>query len=158
MSLCASVKMCFVVTCWERADLLALVSGVYCEFVTFPLVSWVSVVLNCIDSWSLHPYLLCWLLLPLWDSVIVLCFGGRYFVSNSSFAIILMGKRELAALLCSSSWCLMIFVWLFLAVRRVCLQFVIVVFPDHTHYYFSLYIMSTERNYCLFWDRQRQNS
>ena len=39
--LCASVYMCFVVTCWERADLLALVCGVYCEFVTFPLVSWV---------------------------------------------------------------------------------------------------------------------
>ena len=31
MSLCASVYMCFVVTCWERADLLALVCGVYCE-------------------------------------------------------------------------------------------------------------------------------
>ena len=28
MSLCASVDMCFVVTCWERADLLALVCGV----------------------------------------------------------------------------------------------------------------------------------
>ena len=39
--LCASVSMCFVVTCWERADLLALVCGVFCEFVTFPLVSWV---------------------------------------------------------------------------------------------------------------------
>ena len=39
--LCASVYMCFVVTCWERADLLALVCGVYCGFVTFPLVSWV---------------------------------------------------------------------------------------------------------------------
>ena len=38
MSLCASVYMCFVVTCWERADLLALVCGVCCEFVTFPLV------------------------------------------------------------------------------------------------------------------------
>ena len=24
-----SVYMCFVVTCWERADLLALVCGVY---------------------------------------------------------------------------------------------------------------------------------
>ena len=41
MSLCASIYMCFVVTCWERADLLALVYGVCCEFVTFPLVSWV---------------------------------------------------------------------------------------------------------------------
>ena len=39
--LCASVYMCFVVTCWERADLLALVCGVFCAFVTFPLVSWV---------------------------------------------------------------------------------------------------------------------
>ena len=33
--------LCFVVNCWERADLLALVCGVYCECVTFPLVSWV---------------------------------------------------------------------------------------------------------------------
>ena len=41
MSLCASVYMCYVVTCWERADLLALVCGVYGEFLTFPLVSWV---------------------------------------------------------------------------------------------------------------------
>ena len=31
MSLCASIYMCFVVTCWERADLLALVCGVYCD-------------------------------------------------------------------------------------------------------------------------------
>ena len=36
--------MCFVVTSWKRADLLALVCGVYCEFVTFPLVSWVRCV------------------------------------------------------------------------------------------------------------------
>ena len=28
MSLCVSIYMCFVVTCWERADLLALVCGV----------------------------------------------------------------------------------------------------------------------------------
>ena len=28
MSMCASVYLCFVVTCWERADLLALVCGV----------------------------------------------------------------------------------------------------------------------------------
>ena len=41
MSLCASVYMCFEVTCWEKADLLVLVCGVCCEFVTFPLVSWV---------------------------------------------------------------------------------------------------------------------
>ena len=42
MSLCTSVYMCFVVTCWERADLLDLICGDYCEFVTFPLVSWVG--------------------------------------------------------------------------------------------------------------------
>ena len=55
---------------------------------------------------------------------------------QSSFAIILMGKRELVALLSLSSWCLVIVVWLFLTVPWVCLQFVIVVFPDHTHLLF----------------------
>ena len=49
----------------------------------------------------------------------------------SRFAIILMGKRELVALLSLSSWCLVIVVWLFLTVPWVSLHFVIVVFPDH---------------------------
>ena len=44
-----------------------------------------------------------------------------------------MGKKGLVALLSLSSWCLVIVVWLFLAVPWVSLQFVIVVFPDHTH-------------------------
>ena len=48
------------------------------------------------------------------------------------FAIILKGKNELVALLGLSSWCLVIVVWLFLAVPWVCLQFVIVVFLDFT--------------------------
>ena len=52
---------------------------------------------------------------------------------HSSIAIILMGKRELIALLNFSSWCLVRVERLFLAVPRGCLQFVIVVFPDHTH-------------------------
>ena len=52
---------------------------------------------------------------------------------HSSFAIILMGKREMVGLLSLSSWCLVIDVGLLLAVAWVCLQFVIVVFPDHTH-------------------------
>ena len=52
---------------------------------------------------------------------------------HSSIAIILMGKRELIALLSLSSWCLVMVERLFLAVPRGCLQFVIVVFPDHTH-------------------------
>ena len=54
---------------------------------------------------------------------------------HSSFAITLMGKRELIALLCLSSWCLVIVVWIF-TVPRVCLQFVIVVFPDLTYVLF----------------------
>ena len=52
---------------------------------------------------------------------------------HSSTAIILMGKRELVALLDLSSWCLVMVERLFLAVPRGCLRFVIVVFPDHTH-------------------------
>ena len=31
-----SVHCCLLVTCWERAGLLALVGDVYCIFVTFP--------------------------------------------------------------------------------------------------------------------------
>ena len=51
MSLCESVYMCFVVTCWERADLLALVCGVLT--VSLSLSHWYpgsGVVLDCIDS------------------------------------------------------------------------------------------------------------
>ena len=55
---------------------------------------------------------------------------------RSSIAIILMGKRELVALLNLSSWCLVMVELLFLVVPRGCLQFVIVVFPDHTHLLF----------------------
>ena len=49
-----------------------------------------------------------------------------------------MGKRELVALLILSPWCLVIAVLLFLTVPWVCLQFVIVVFPDHNHFLFLL--------------------
>ena len=58
---------------------------------------------------------------------------------HSSIAIILMGKRELIALLNLSSWCLVMVERLFLAVPLGCLQFVIVVFPDHTHLLFFIY-------------------
>ena len=50
LSLCASVYMCFVVTCWERADLLALF-GV--SPVGLSLSHWYpgsGVVLDCINS------------------------------------------------------------------------------------------------------------
>ena len=59
---------------------------------------------------------------------------------NSSIAIILMGKRELVALLDLSSWCLVVVERLFLAVLWGCLRIVIVVFPDHTHLLFFVYI------------------
>ena len=49
---------------------------------------------------------------------------------HSSIAIILMGKRELVALLNLSSWCPVMVYQLFLVVPRGCLRFVIVVFPD----------------------------
>ena len=52
---------------------------------------------------------------------------------HTSIAIILIGKRELVALLNLSSWCFMMVEWLFLGVPWGCLLFVIVVFPDHTH-------------------------
>ena len=51
MPLYASVYMCLVVTCWERADLLALVCGVLT--VSLLLSHWYpgsGVVLGCIDS------------------------------------------------------------------------------------------------------------
>ena len=49
--------------------------------------------------------------------------------------LLLHGKRKLVALLKLSSWCLVMVEPLFLAVARGCLRFVIVVFPDHTHYF-----------------------
>ena len=55
---------------------------------------------------------------------------------DSIIAIILIGKRELITLLNLSSWCLAMVERLFLTVPRGCLQFVIVVFPDHTHLLF----------------------
>ena len=54
-------------------------------------------------------------------------------------AIILMGKRELVALLDLSSWCLVTVEWLFLTVPWGFLLFVIVVFPDHTHLLFYMF-------------------
>ena len=65
---------------------------------------------------------------------------------HSSIAIILMGKRELIALLNLSSWCLVMVERLFLAVPWGCLQFVIVVFPDHTHLLFFIYIVILSQN------------
>ena len=51
MPLCASVNLCLVVTCWERADLLALVCDIKLCICHFPM--WYpgsGMVLDCIDS------------------------------------------------------------------------------------------------------------
>ena len=71
---------------------------------------------------------------------------------HSSIAIILMGKRELIALLNLSFWCLVMVERLFLAVPRGCLQFVIVVFPDHTH---LLFTVSKQVNMAMKCNNQR---
>ena len=55
---------------------------------------------------------------------------------HSSIAIILMGKRELVAMLNLSSWCLVMVERLFLAMPWGYLRFVIVVFANHTHILF----------------------
>ena len=68
---------------------------------------------------------------------------------HTSIAIISMGKRELIALLNLSSWCLVMVERLFLAVPRVCLRFVIVVFPDHTHLLFLVFLSDRLREILL---------
>ena len=67
---------------------------------------------------------------------------------HSSFTIILMGKRELVALLGFCSWCLVMVVWLFLAVPWVCLRFVSVVFSEHTHLLYLAHL--SENGFQLF--------
>ena len=58
---------------------------------------------------------------------------------HSSFAIVLKRERELVTLLLLSYRCTVTItvLWLFLTVSCVGLQFVIVVFPDHTHLLFA---------------------
>ena len=55
-----------------------------------------------------------------------------------------MGKSELVALLNLSSLCLVMVERLFLAVPQGCLEFVIVVFPDHTHFLFWKHNLNLE--------------
>ena len=51
MPLCAFVYMCLVVTCWERADLLALVCGLLAVNLSLShWYPWPDVILDCIDS------------------------------------------------------------------------------------------------------------
>ena len=64
----------------------------------------------------------------------------HYFLSIFSFAIILKRKRKLVALLILPYRCIVTIniLLLFLMVPWVGLQYVIVVFPDHTHLLFDL--------------------
>ena len=61
-----------------------------------------------------------------------------------SIEIILMGKRDLVALLNLSAWCLVMVERLFFAVPWGCLLFVIVVFSDHTHYFLLALILALD--------------
>ena len=109
--------------------------------------------------WCLHGpinsyYSFCWnnLILFFVTPIVGVCncsmFCCTLLYVHSSIAIILMGKRELIALLNLSSWCLVMVERLFLAVPWGCLQFVILVFPDHTHLLFCLYDIDT-LNICM---------
>ena len=50
------------------------------------------------------------------------------------------GEERAGCFVSLYSWCLVIVVWLFLVLSWVCLQFVIVVFLDHTHYVYAYFI------------------
>ena len=81
----------------------------------------------------------CWLLFIVTPFVGVCncsMFCCRLLYVHSSFAIILMRKGELIALLCLSSWCLVMVVWLFLAEPWVCLRLWLWYFLIILTYYF----------------------
>ena len=76
---------------------------------------------------------------------------------HSSFAIILKSKRKLVVLLLLSYRCIATInvLWLFFALRWVGLQCVIVVFPDHTHFFIALFqsqrSCKTNLSLCMNW-------
>ena len=132
--LCLSLFCCelliilssFAIILKRKRELAALLLLSYGFLVTvyvlwlFPMVPWVG--LQCvIVVFPDHTHLL--------------------FCIISSFAIILMGKRELIALLCSSSWCLVtvVVLWLLLTEPCVGLQCVIVVKEEFPIIRFYLY-------------------
>ena len=126
-----SVPFSLVITCWERADLLAFLSVMCpCVFVTFPYG---------VSGQDRRDFL--FIVNPIVGVCNCSMFCCTLLYVNSSIAIILVGRRELIALLYLSSWCLVMVEWLFLAVPRGCLQFVIVVFPDHTHLLFLIVLI-----------------
>ena len=67
----------------------------------------------------------------------------HYYTRPSASCNSASGRPRNLGLIVLSSWCLVMVERLFLAVQRGCLQFVIVVFPDHTHLLF-LTILQTD--------------
>ena len=61
----------------------------------------------------------------------------KYFLSNSHHSNFACMLQKLVNLLILSYRCIVTInvLWLFLTVPWVCLQYVIVVFPDHTHFF-----------------------
>ena len=82
----------------------------------------------------------CLMYFPLFVGVLLALFCYVLLCVHSSFAIIL--KRKLVALLLLSYRCIVTInvLWLFLMVLWVGLQYVIVVFPDHTFFCLSFFI------------------
>ena len=91
-----------------------------------PIVAWAAVLSKAVILLLLA---FCLLLLPLWESVVVLCFVVCYFMSILVLQLSWWGGGWLLCLVClpGVSW------WLGGSSSRGCLRFVIVVFPDHTH-------------------------
>ena len=76
-----SVPCSLVVTCWERADLLALLCVMFflclCHFPLWRLVSGVVLVLDCFDSRSLPFSLLLFRSFKKWANTVSKCSDGR---------------------------------------------------------------------------------
>ena len=116
---------------------------------------WWELNVNCMVNSLLGESLLisCFFQAKLWEWLLnreASMFCCTLFYVHSSNAIILMGKRELVALLNLSPWCLVMVELLFLAVPRGYLRFVIVVFPDHTHLLFLSRCQKTQTLYSVY--------
>ena len=72
---------------------------------------------------------------------------------HSSFAIILKRDRKLDALLLLSYRCIVTMnaLWLFFTVPWVGLQFVIVIFPDHTLTFLQCWVKTPCQYCCIYW-------
>ena len=126
LCLCARLFLCVL---WSPAvkGLTSRLSFVVsnCEFVTFPLVSWVRCGTWLYRFLIFAPLLTLLLIVtPIVGDCNCSMFCSTLLYVPICFAILLMGKRVLVELLSVSSCCLVIVVMFFLAVPWVYLQFV----------------------------------